>query len=197
MMNVSRFARRFAREEDGVLAVEFVIMVPVLFWAYLTLFSIFDAYREHAVNQKVAYSIGDIISRETNPLDEDYLKGMVSLATYMSKVGSKSDVTLRVTSIRWNGQQQRYERVWSQAKGSRPALPEGQVSGMANMLPVLPHNEEIMVVETYIKYDPPFNIGLQSREISNMVFTRPRYASKVCWEICDPGGNVEGEEGGA
>jgi len=45
----------------------------------------------------------------------------------------------------------------------------------------MPHNERLTIVETFVKYDPPFNSGLSNHEITNFVFTRPRYAPRVLW----------------
>ena len=55
----------FARREDGVIALEAMIMMPLLFWTFLALFSIFDTFRIYAANQKAAFTVSDAISRET------------------------------------------------------------------------------------------------------------------------------------
>lgn len=182
MLNVSKFLRRFSKDDRGSIAVETVVIIPVMFWAYLTMFSIFDAYRQHAVQQKVAYAIGDIISRETTPVDDAYLNGMVELVRFMSTIKNPGDISLRVTSVRWNGINNVYERDWSQAKGWVSAMTDAQVAGLQPNLPVMPHNERVMVVETFVKFEPVFDVGLQDRTIQNFVFTRPRYAPRVLWQ---------------
>ncbi|WP_299610434.1 TadE/TadG family type IV pilus assembly protein [uncultured Tateyamaria sp.] len=172
--------RSFRDDERGSIAVETVLIVPVLFWAYLSMFAIFDAYRQHSINQKAAYTIGDIISRETTPLDTAYLNGTREILAYLTS-NQDSNVAVRVTSVKYDEVNDVYKRDWSQAKGWQPALSNNQVKELRHLLPVMPHNERVMVVETFVKYDPPFATGLREREIENFVFTRPRYAPRVLW----------------
>jgi len=172
--------QNFRDDERGSLAVETVLIIPVLFWAYLSMFAIFDSYRQHSINQKAAYTIGDIISRETTPLDTAYMDGTRDILAYLT-ANTESNVAVRVTSVKYDGENGVYKRDWSQAKGWKPALDDGDVSELKHLLPVMPDNERVMVVETFVKYDPPFATGLQNREIENFVFTRPRYAPRVLW----------------
>ncbi|GGX52990.1 hypothetical protein GCM10007385_21290 [Tateyamaria omphalii] len=172
--------RTFHDDERGSLAVETVIIIPVLFWAYLSMFAIFDSYRQHSINQKAAYTIGDIISRETTPLDTAYMNGTRDVLAYLT-ANTEGNVAVRVTSVKYDAENGVYKRDWSQAKGWRPARGDADVSELKTLLPVMPHNEHVMVVETFVKYDPPFATGLQNREIQNFVFTRPRYAPRVLW----------------
>ena len=181
MMRFTNFLRRFRDDEKGMIAVETVIIIPVLFWAYLSMFAIFDAYRQHSLNQKAAYTLGDIISRETTPLDNAYMNGAREMLAYLT-ANRKWDVAIRVTSVKYDAKNKQYKRDWSKRKGWQPPLSNNAVKALKDNLPVLPHNERVMVVETFVKYDPPFNTGLQSREIHNFVFTRPRYAPRVLWD---------------
>ena len=180
MMRLLKQIRRFRDDETGSIAVETVLILPMLFWAYLSMFAIFDAYRQHSLNQKAAYTIGDIISRETNPLDAAYLTGTRKMLAYLT-ANSNSDVALRVTSVRYDANNDIYKRDWSKRRGWMPELSNTAVKALKDDLPIMPHNERVMVVETFVKYDPPFNTGLQNREIHNFVFTRPRYAPRVLW----------------
>lgn len=172
--------RSFRDDERGSIAVETVLIIPVLFWAYLSMFAIFDAYRQHSINQKAAYTIGDIISRETTPLDNAYLDGTREILAYLTS-NHDSNVAIRITSVKYDADNKVYKRDWSRAKGWQPALSNTDVKDLDHLLPIMPHNERVMVVETFVKYDPPFATGLQEREIENFVFTRPRYAPRVLW----------------
>ena len=49
MIHFKRFLRRFRADESGSLAIETVLIVPALFWAFIGLFSIFDAYKMHSL----------------------------------------------------------------------------------------------------------------------------------------------------
>ena len=169
----------FARREDGTVAIETVIILPLLFWTYLSMFSIFDAFRQYSINQKAAFTIGDMISRETLPLDNDYLNGSQDLFDYLTR--SRSDSAIRVSSLAYDKTNDKFKHDWSKVRGWVEPLNDDQVRTWTDRLPLMRHNERIMVVETWSKYDPPFNTGLEKREIRNFVFTRPRYAPRVLW----------------
>ena len=178
---LGHWLKRYARDEDGSIAIEMMLLLPMLFWAFLTLFSIFDAYRKHSLNQKAAFTIGDMISRETAYVNPDYLNGTRELLGYLTNT-NKSDTSIRITSIKYDANNDIYKRDWSKTKGWMPALKNNNIANWHDRLPVMKHNERIMVVETFVKYDPPFNTGLSDHEIVNFVFTRPRYAPRVLWD---------------
>lgn len=171
---------KFRKDEQGTISVELVLILPVLFWAYLSMFSIFDAYRQHSLNQKAAYTLGDVISRETAPIDNSYLSGTREMLAYLT-ANETTDVALRITSVTYDADTDEYKKFWSKNKGWMPALSNQAIQALKDDLPVMPDNETVVVVETFVKYDPPFNTGLQTREIHNFVFTRPRYAPQVLW----------------
>ena len=59
-----RVLARFLRDQDGSASIEAVIMMPMVFWVYLAMFTFFQTYQEYYTNQKAAYTIGDMISRD-------------------------------------------------------------------------------------------------------------------------------------
>ena len=180
MKRLAQYLRGFRDEDQGSIAVETIIVIPILFWGYLSMFAIFDAYRQQAINQKAAYTLGDIISRETTPIDNSYLIGAREMLAYLT-ANETTDVALRVTSVTYDQDNDQYVRFWSQKKGWIPELSNEAIQALRDDLPVMPDNETVVVVETFVNYDPPFNTGLQNREIHNFVFTRPRYAPQVLW----------------
>ncbi|MFK7876578.1 MAG: TadE/TadG family type IV pilus assembly protein [Paracoccaceae bacterium] len=184
-MTIQKYARGliwgFRREERGSTAVETVIMLPLLFWTWLALFATFHAFRTYAINQKAAYTIGDMISRETNPLDASYMIGAKDLLQYLT-AGAPGDLALRVTAVQYDAASDTYVRAWSQAEGYLGAASKTEVESWKSRLPIMPDGEFVMVVETHLRYDPPFNTGLINREIKNFVFTKPRYAPQVLFD---------------
>jgi hypothetical protein len=175
--------RGFLRNDDGTIAIEAMIILPVMFWTFLSVFSIFHAFRTYSINHKAAFSISDSISRETAPLDQAYLDGALQLFEYLSN--SQSMSSLRVTSLYFDAENDRFYRDWSKVSGGKPELSNGDVSDWISKLPSVPNNERIMLVETWSTYEPPFKTGLEQREIKNFVFTRPRFAPRVCWQECN------------
>jgi hypothetical protein len=182
LKRLSRSLGRFHRDEQANIAIEFIIIVPILFWAFLATFTIFDAYRQHSLNQKAAYTIGDLVSRQPDALDPSFLNGTRELFQDLAR--NYGDSSVRITSVWYDEENDRYMRHWSQAVGAKADAGELEVQGWANILPVMPDDEHITVVETWTPYRAPFNVGIADHEIHNFIFTRPRYAPRICWLAC-------------
>lgn len=187
-MRVSTYIRGlvygFRKDERGSIAVEAVVILPMMFWTFLALFATFHSYRTYSVNQKAAYTIGDMVSRETNPIDPTYMDGALDLMEYLTSA-APSETAIRFTSVQYDEENDTYIHDWSESRGYMPAATPSEVAGWDDMLPVMPDNEFVMVVETFILYDPPFETGMTQREVHNFVFTRPRYAPRVLWSDSD------------
>jgi len=180
----------FLRREDGTIALEATIVMPLLFWTYLSMFSIFDAFRMYSIHQKAAFTLGDAISRETAPIDDEYLDGALDLYEYLSR--SQGQTNLRVSSVWFDADSNVFNTDWSETRGPIAQLTSADTQQWHTKIPVLVDNEHVIIVETWATYDPPFNTGLEEREIRNLVFTRPRYATCVLWHEqalngCAPG----------
>lgn len=182
-------ARVFQENQSGSVALEAVIIVPILVWAYLAMFTIFDSYRQYTSQQKAVYTISDLISRQATPMDADFMDGTHELFENLSR--SVGVPGMRVTVAKYNFTQLEYEVIWSRTRGGMIALASEDVQGWTNRLPVLAPDDQIIIVETTSRFMPVFNIGLLPQTINNFIFTRPRYAKQVCFdEICDLPGST-------
>ncbi len=171
---------RFRDETRATVAVEAVVILPLLFWAYMAMFVFFDAYQQTSINQKASFTIGDMLSRETTAIDNDYLDGMDKMFKFL--VRADPTARLRVTVVRWDAKREKFRRDWSQTRGDVSALSNSNVSDMSDVLPVVPDGERLIVVETWSRYTAPFNVGVLSTDLHNRVFTRPRFAPKLVWK---------------
>ncbi len=197
--------KRFKRDEDGLVSVEFAIYAPLVLLIFAVIFTFFEAFRQESVNLKATYTVSDLISRETRELNEEYMDSMHKMAGLLVRPGS--DLSLRVTIVRWDAEEERYFVDWSKVRGDRYLeRDDGSLTSVAARLPTLPDQERVILVETYNVVQPPFPTVFlelrderfdQSREdmqaasmfhISNFVFTRPRFAPLVRFEgIITPG----------
>ncbi|MEZ5674638.1 hypothetical protein SAMN06265173_10388 [Thalassovita litoralis] len=178
---LSRQLRRFRDDTRGTVAIEAVIALPVLFWVFLASFVFFDAYRQHSINVKAAYMVGDMLSRETNAVDTEYLDGMKSLFDYLTKASTQSRI--RVTVLQWDEEDEAYTRDWSEVRGGGIAeLTNADLQSLSSKLPVMSDNERLILVETWAHYTPPFKVGLAERDMYNFVFTSPRFAPLLRWQ---------------
>lgn len=174
----------YRRNESGTISIETAIILPVLLLALMTSYSIFHGYRQHSLSQKAGYTIGDMISRETNPLDQAYLMGAQRLLEFLT-LSELQDTAIRVSSVKYDETNNSYTKNWSEAIGLNKApLSARNVADLGGRLPIMKDKEHIMIVETWIDYDPPFDTGLARHDVVNFVFTRPRYAPQICWERC-------------
>ena len=156
-MFVSKFKSllqaRFAREEKGAAHIEAMIMIPLMF--------------------------GVMVSRETLPLDADYLEGTHHLLNSLTR--TPQDSSLRLSVVRYDSNNDIMKLDWSKASGGYTVLSNNQVRSWTSKLPHMVHNERMIIVETFARWESPFNIGLGVQEIDNFVFTRPRYGPQVLW----------------
>ena len=171
--------RRFGTDTRGSVSVEFVMVMPLLFWAFMATYVFFDGYRQSAQNLKAAYSIADMISRETEAINDDYIDSMESVLQLMTR--SETPLKLRVTVVRWDEDDDRYYVDWSESRDHGFERTNGTISDVEDKLPVMPDNERVILIETEAIYQPLFNIGLGDQELDNFVFTRPRFAPQVVW----------------
>lgn len=171
--------RAFFRDTNGSVSVEFVLVMPFLFWAFMATYVYFDGYRQSVVNLKAAYAIGDLISRETQAINDDYIDSMEAVLQLMTR--SNMPIKLLVTVIRWDEADQRYYVDWSKNRGYASPRTNADLLDLAAKLPVMPNGERVILVETQGKYVPLFDIGMGTKYLENFVFTRPRFAPQVAW----------------
>lgn len=169
--------RAFAADTRGNVSVEFVLVMPFLFWAFMAVYVYFDGYRQSSVNLKAAYTISDLISRETNVLNDDYIDSMYSLLATLTR--ARSSIKLRISVIRFDVEDDRYYVDWSETRGFATVRSNDTISLIHNRLPTMPDNERVILVETRNMFVPLFGIGMEKKELRNFVFTRPRFAPQV------------------
>ena len=122
---ISTFLRGFRDDQRGIVAVESIIVLPLLFWSLMAMYAFFDAYRQAGMNVKAAYTIGDLLSRETNYITPEYLETTHQLFDLMTR--SNSESKMRVTVVKWNEDKGSYDHgpidwdeFWRVVKGHGP-----------------------------------------------------------------------------
>ena len=93
----------------GTASVEAAIIFPVVFWAYASMFKYFEAYRAQAVAEKSAYTISDMISRETLAIIPSDMTNARNVYKDLSSL-SPGKTALRVTLLRWDGNEKNPKR---------------------------------------------------------------------------------------
>ena len=109
--------QEFRRKEDGNIALEAALYLPLLLGVFAATYTLFDLFRQETVNTKAAYTVSDLISRETAALNDDYIDSIYTLGKLMARAGS--DMSMRVSVIRWDTDDDRYYVDWSVERGDQ------------------------------------------------------------------------------
>ncbi|WP_375691482.1 TadE/TadG family type IV pilus assembly protein [Pseudooceanicola sp. LIPI14-2-Ac024] len=171
--------RRFRDGTSGTIAIEAVILLPILFWAYLAMFSFFDMLRQQALNQKAAYTLADMVSRETDYINDTYIDNAESL--FRSMIRSDDTTAIRISVLKWDEDAGVFEVDWSESRGPSTAMDNDGSATLANRLPVVPSDERVILLETWTTYQIPFAIGMDDFGMNTFTFVRPRFAPQVCF----------------
>jgi Flp pilus assembly pilin Flp len=172
-------AKRLWADESGSIAVESVLMVPLMAWAILATLTYFDAYRNEAISHKAGLTIADMISREADTIDQDYINGSRDLLRFLTIDDANPD--LRITSFRWNESQDKYQVVWSREKGPRRSLKTPDLVDLKHRLPLMANGERAILVETWTDYEPPWNVGIDPLSMDTFMVISPRFVTQLCF----------------
>lgn len=187
--SLSRILSRFRRDERASLTVEFVVILPLIIWAFTATFSIYDVYRHKMLAIKGNYAISDLLSRETDPIDSAYLAGIEDVFEYFAKT-TDSNAWLRITPVRCssncgNPATRQLRLDWSRATDGQPRLTASDVdTNYRDVVPIAAKGERIIMVESSVHYDPIFSSivpWVAPFEIRDVVMTRPRFGPQLCW----------------
>lgn len=190
---MSKFIHFLRDDRSGSVAVEATLVFPAFVWVYLGMFVYWEAFRVENTNTKAAYLIADIISREFNPLSDNYIDGMGNLYAFLTR--DRYPTSIRVSSIGWDAAEEEYVVLWSRATNGGTPLESEDVAEKGDILPIIPAGDTVILVETLLDYTPTFNIGLDPRDMTQFVYMRPRFISAVPFQGVD-NSNYTGSSGG-
>lgn len=189
-----RLARRFAgfrRAETGSVSVEAVLALPFILWVIVAGFTFFDVYKTAYVAQRANATISDLLSRETDPIDADYLTGMERVFRFLTSADDE-DTWMRVSvidCIQDCDQDSRILKVnWSKSPSGARELLDTDMDFYAEKIPFFTQSDHIILVETSVEFIPPFPkaaTGIGGRDLQHVVVNRPRFAPQLYWEEPD------------
>jgi hypothetical protein len=169
--------RAFGRDESGVMLAEFLILIPILIWGFIALIVYWDLFRTINVNQKAAYSISDLLSRQEVVTEQFATTGLFEVLKFL--VPNAQEPRLRITSFEFDERtpeanintwgDDKYVLLWSRTTGTtvRPEgfkpvnLVEKDLEGMnLTIIPMMDDGKGAILVETWVDYTPRFDIGV-------------------------------------
>ncbi|MCB2137046.1 MAG: pilus assembly protein [Rhodobacteraceae bacterium] len=170
-------SKAFSDDNRGSIPTEGVLAFTFLIWWYIASFQFFDAFRQKNVNLKAAYTVADLVSRQTQDLDPNYIDGLNTLFDYLTF--SNKPTWIRVSVVEWDQPNNAYKIYWSYATGSHTIHDNNSINQRSAQIPVMPVGDSVVLVETFMAYEPIFSMGLDARWFDTFITTRPRFAAKV------------------
>lgn len=181
------FLRRFLSESEGSMTVEAILMFPLLAWAYVATFAFFDAFQARSTNLKATFTVADMLSRELDVVDANYIEGLLDMFEFIANT-TDDEAWIRVTSVVCIEDcaldTRVLEKDWSFATGGHTTLRDIDMIDFADRIPVMPLNDRVLMVESFMEYTPVFNVGLPVLEMAELAVTRSRFVPQLCWEAC-------------
>lgn len=184
---LTRPLRRFFRREDGVMALEVILTLPVFIFCTMGMYTYWDAFRSLNTAQKATYTVSDMISRETRPISTTYMRGLHDVLQYM--VGNNLPVEMRVTSITYSAVRNRYEVDWSRSPYNKMTpLTTTTLQSLVQHIPMLADGDSVVLVESNMRFTPAFQetpaffMYLGNEVFQQFIVTRPRFVPRICLE---------------
>jgi len=168
---------RFARDDRGTMLVETVVALPFLIWAYIGMFVFWDAFQTANAVQKASYMAADFVTRGDSTTTVQ-LTGLRTTMDYM--IAADNPPAIRVTSVVWVQARNRFEVEWSRSIGSaRTVHTTGSIATVASRIPMMSDLDTVIVLETWLDYEPALNVGLESQTYEQFIVTRPRFVPRI------------------
>ena len=191
MLNI----RKFFRDETGSLSIEALLCFPLVSWCLAASLVFWDAYYAKSINMRAAYTIGDMISRETGEMDDAYMEGMNDVLNFIMK--GRYESRMRVTVITPDMtdaefaavtkiEDMKYSVEWSYAsEGFNGQLTNASLVNFEGQLPYLAKGDVAIMVETNVGYTPFFDVGLGNLLFADLTVTRPRISPQLKYKAPD------------
>ena len=209
MQSAFQAIHKFLSETRGSMAVEAVLVLPVMALMFVFFNVYWDAYRSKNLAQKATYTIADIISRERAQIVPNYAKSFVRVFNYAAEVPGTLNVTnyrtsaaiIRVTSVNFtDGEDEDDEgqvnMVWSISSDPNrmPEWTNDSIDEIVGQIPAMLDGDNIIVVESRMRWQPKFTAVMAAdllgesttgwftaRDIETMATVRPRFVPRVCF----------------
>ncbi len=185
---LSRTVARFRRDQEGYVTLEAIIVMPVLLWLFAACWVYFDAFRQQSVNQKANFVISDMLSRETDSVDDTYVDSAYELLKLLTRAEA-TGTSLRLTLVEYDAKKANWEFLWSDTRGDQTALVAGDMGNYQDRLPTAMDGDQLIIVENWDDHKPVFKVGLDPFVIKAYSFTRPRYTPKMVIAALEGGNN--------
>jgi len=179
---------KFLADTKGSLSVEAVFAVPLLMLGIIATFTFFDVFKTQNATYRANYTVSDMLSRQTDMIDADYLAGMYKVFKYMTRA-SNSNSWMRVSVVTCTSKCADPDRVlqwdWSHGMNGSIDLTPADLPAYESIIPKFAFGDRLILVETQQDYSPPFPHFFTAFGVQNLqseVVTRPRFAPQLLYD---------------
>lgn len=187
----------YLRDDRGNLTMEFVLWLPILLFWFVISAVFYDAYKSRDDAAKAAYTIADIVSRETE-LGVDRIEELVDLQRALlpragremflrlssiscDKTGGCLDPDTAVTgdySLNWSILPP--HDTWPTPFPGAPAALTGNSDIPLDALPLMAEGDTIILIDVNVPFRPFSDwVGVDAREWAFRVAVWPRLVSEI------------------
>jgi len=192
MRALARLLHRLRGDERGTVAVETVLISPLLILGLFFSYEAYGLFRQQSLREKATYTVADILSRETAVVTDTYIDNVKRVFDLMS---GTTNSQLRISVVRYRNTPSQgideFDLRWSEVRGAGPmtALTDAAVRSAHATFPIMQDGEEIILVESRGTFASPVTTGyFDNNLLSTRMFVIPRFAPQVCFTgICVPG----------
>ncbi|PIV74047.1 MAG: hypothetical protein COW55_10745 [Rhodobacteraceae bacterium CG17_big_fil_post_rev_8_21_14_2_50_65_11] len=170
--------RTFWRDDRASVAIEALIVMPILTWVFVASFVFFDAYRVYNTSIKATYAVADVLSRRTSEIASSDIEGLAGVFQFLTQNTAGS--SMRVTQI--TRQAGGYRIDWSHGTNGMTYVRPSDFPDFIDRIPIMAFGDKMLLIETILPYRPAFAAGLSDQEYVNFTVTRPRFAGQVAFD---------------
>ncbi len=175
-------------DERGSLSVEAIFAFPMLIFFLIALYVFFDAFKAQNTSYRANYTISDMLSRQTDPVDQNFLNGLDKVFRFMTHAGPENS-WIRVSVVRCTANctdenSRQLSWVWSHGTNGARSLGANDITFYKSKIPLFAYGDRLIFVETSRQYFPPFTNPLftfAGRDLVSFTVTRPRFAPQLLW----------------
>ena len=174
--------KTFLRGENGSQSVEAVFAFPLVALAIFATLTFWDGFHTKTMTQRATYTIADMISREKQAIDADYLTAMHELYGFVAN--ENQGTALRVSVVEFfvdpDTAEETLSLKWSEAVGGPSGYDD--ITQLAPRVPIMASGDQLIIVESFQDWTPYFNVGIAAMRFVDTAISRPRFTPKVVWD---------------
>lgn len=174
-----KIVRRFLRDHEGVAAIEFALVAPVLIFAYLGMADITMGLMAARRTSHLAATIGDLASQSDN-LTLSNINDLWTIgASMLQPFDTSKGLKMRITEVQMDTTSKTAKFVWSQPTSNWTA-DDNTTTFPAITTTQLPVGQYMIVTDVEYDYVSPFGQFLKGTTVFSYTFYHhPRNGSQV------------------